>query len=205
MGHLDGPVVVTGAGKCFSAGVDLRAIVDGGAEYADRFITSLSAAFLAVSTTPRRWLLRSTGMPLRAGACSPWPRTCASCPPARSASPNSPSACRSRLPRSRCAATGWDVGEARRRRRNRRQGARQLDVGRHPRPHHGVYRRACTRLMTEPRARHGLQPLDTPGYARRRKCKVNLDDLDWDRPDILRESQQARGIPRNLQLDETIA
>jgi hypothetical protein len=59
--------------------------------------------------------------------------------------------------------------------------------------------------MTELRTRHGLQPLDTPGYARRRKCKVNLDDLDWDRPDILRESQQARGVPRNLQLDETIA
>jgi enoyl-CoA hydratase/carnithine racemase len=71
MGHLAGPVVVTGAGKCFSAGVDLRAIVDGGSEYTDRFITSLS------STTPRRWLLRSTGMPLRAAACWPWPRTCA--------------------------------------------------------------------------------------------------------------------------------
>ena len=31
MGSLEGPIVVTGAGKCFSAGVDLRAIVDGGA------------------------------------------------------------------------------------------------------------------------------------------------------------------------------
>ena len=37
----------------------------------------------------------------------------------------------------------------------------------------------------------------------RRNCKVNLDDLDWDRPDLDCEPQQARGIPRNLQLDET--
>ena len=29
LGGLEGPVVVTGAGKCFSAGVDLRAVVDG--------------------------------------------------------------------------------------------------------------------------------------------------------------------------------
>ena len=36
----------------------------------------------------------------------------------------------------------------------------------------------------------------------RRNCKVNLDDLDWDRPDLDCEPQQARGIPRNLQLDE---
>ena len=38
----------------------------------------------------------------------------------------------------------------------------------------------------------------------RRNCKVNLDDLDWDRPDLDCEPQQARGIPRNLQLDETV-
>jgi hypothetical protein len=64
------------------------------------------------------------------------------------------------------------------RRGNGREGARRLDVGRHARPRHRVYRRACTRLMTELRTRHGLQPLGTPGYARRPKCKVNLDDLD---------------------------
>ncbi len=33
---------------------------------------------------------------------------------------------------------------------------------------------------------------------------MNLDDLDWDRPNIRRESQQARGAAGNLQLDETI-
>jgi hypothetical protein len=38
---------------------------------------------------------------------------------------------------------------------------------------------------------------------RHRNCNVNLDDLDRDRPDPGCEPQQARGIPRNLQLDET--
>ena len=31
---VEGPVVITGAGRSFSAGVDLRALIDGGAEYA---------------------------------------------------------------------------------------------------------------------------------------------------------------------------
>ena len=42
-----------------------------------------------------------------------------------------------------------------------------------------------------------------PGCSGRRNCNVNLDDLHWDRPDLDCEPQQARGIPRNLQLDET--
>jgi enoyl-CoA hydratase len=45
---IQGPIVLTGAGACFSAGVDLRAIIDGGAEYNDRFLAAISAAFLAV-------------------------------------------------------------------------------------------------------------------------------------------------------------
>ena len=49
-----------------------------------------------------------------------------------------------------------------------------------------------------------LPPLDPPGCSDRRNCNVNLDDLDWDRPDLDCEPQQARGIPRNLQLDETV-
>ena len=48
-----------------------------------------------------------------------------------------------------------------------------------------------------------LPPLDPPGCADRRTCKVNLDDLRWDRPDLDCEFEQARGIRRNLQLDET--
>ena len=39
---------------------------------------------------------------------------------------------------------------------------------------------------------------------RHRNCNVKLDDLDWDRPDLNCELQQARGIPRNLRLDETL-
>jgi hypothetical protein len=49
-----------------------------------------------------------------------------------------------------------------------------------------------------------LPPLDMPGCFGRRNCNVNLDDLRWDRPDQDCEPQQARGIPRNLQLDETM-
>ena len=37
----------------------------------------------------------------------------------------------------------------------------------------------------------------------RRNCHVNLDDRRWDRPHLDCELQQPRGIPRNLQLDET--
>ena len=48
-----------------------------------------------------------------------------------------------------------------------------------------------------------LPPLDPPGCADRRTCNVNLDDLRWDRPDLDCEFEQARGIRRNLQLDET--
>ena len=48
-----------------------------------------------------------------------------------------------------------------------------------------------------------LPPLDTPGCFGRRNCNVNLDDLRWDRPELNCESQQARGIRRNLQVDET--
>ena len=38
----------------------------------------------------------------------------------------------------------------------------------------------------------------------RRNCNVNLDDLDWNRPDLGCEPPQARRIRRNLQLDETL-
>jgi enoyl-CoA hydratase len=49
---LDGPVVLTGTGKCFSAGVDLRAVVEGGPDYTDCFLGSLSAALLALFDYP---------------------------------------------------------------------------------------------------------------------------------------------------------
>jgi hypothetical protein len=70
----------------------------------------------------------------------------------------------------------------------------------------GSLRQRCCNL--------GTPPLEGPGSARcsrstrpcccgRRNSNVNLDDLRWDRPDIDCEPQQARGIPRNLQVDET--
>jgi enoyl-CoA hydratase len=68
MQHVDGPVVVTGAGKCFSAGVDLRAIIDGGSEYTDRFMTSLSAAFLAIFDHPAPVVAAVNGHAI-AGGC----------------------------------------------------------------------------------------------------------------------------------------
>ncbi len=41
-------VVLTGAGRAFSAGVDLKRLADGGAEYAQRFLPALDAMFCAV-------------------------------------------------------------------------------------------------------------------------------------------------------------
>jgi enoyl-CoA hydratase len=68
MRGVDGPVVLTGEGRCFSAGVDLRAVVDGGAEYTDRFMTALSAAFLAVFDHPAPVVAAINGHAI-AGGC----------------------------------------------------------------------------------------------------------------------------------------
>lgn len=68
MRKINGPVVVTGAGRCFSAGVDLRAFVDGGPEYAERFVTALSEAFLAVFDHPAPVVAAINGHAI-AGGC----------------------------------------------------------------------------------------------------------------------------------------
>ncbi len=68
MRNVEGPVVLTGAGRCFSAGVDLRAIVDGGAEYAERFVIALSEAFLAVFDHPAPVIAAVNGHAI-AGGC----------------------------------------------------------------------------------------------------------------------------------------
>ena len=53
-----------------------------------------------------------------------------------------------------------------------------------------------TRALRAAAARRALL-LRTP------KLQCKSEDLRWDRPDLDCEPQQARGIPRNLQLDET--
>jgi enoyl-CoA hydratase len=68
MRNIEGPVVITGAGRCFSAGVDLRALVDGGAEYAERFVTALSEAFLAIFDHPAPVVAAINGHAI-AGGC----------------------------------------------------------------------------------------------------------------------------------------
>lgn len=47
-----GAVVITGAGSCFSAGVDLKRLVDGGPAYVEQYLPALNAAFLAVFDHP---------------------------------------------------------------------------------------------------------------------------------------------------------
>jgi enoyl-CoA hydratase len=65
---IQGPIVLTGAGACFSAGVDLRAIVEGGADYIDRFLAAISDAFLAVFDHPAPVVAAINGHAI-AGGC----------------------------------------------------------------------------------------------------------------------------------------
>ena len=51
--RADSPVVLTGAGRTFSAGVDLRRIVEEPDSYVAEFLAALARAFLAVFTHPR--------------------------------------------------------------------------------------------------------------------------------------------------------
>jgi enoyl-CoA hydratase len=68
MRSVEGAVVITGAGRSFSAGVDLRALIDGGADYAERFVTALSEAFLAVLDHPAPVIAAVNGHAI-AGGC----------------------------------------------------------------------------------------------------------------------------------------
>jgi len=61
-------VVLTGAGRCFSAGVDLKRIVDGGAAYVAEFLPALSTAVLALFDHPRPVVAAVNGHAL-AGGC----------------------------------------------------------------------------------------------------------------------------------------
>jgi enoyl-CoA hydratase len=61
-------VVLTGAGRCLSAGVDLKRIVAGGPEYVAEFLPALSTAVLALFDHPRPTVAAVNGHAL-AGGC----------------------------------------------------------------------------------------------------------------------------------------
>jgi enoyl-CoA hydratase len=65
---IDGPIVLTGTGACFSAGVDLRAILDGPPEYTDTFLAAVSEAFLTVFDHPAPVVAAVNGHAI-AGGC----------------------------------------------------------------------------------------------------------------------------------------
>ncbi len=68
MRSVAGPVVLTGAGRAFSAGVDLRALIDGGTRYAERFVIALSKAFRAIFDHPAPVVAAVNGHAI-AGGC----------------------------------------------------------------------------------------------------------------------------------------
>lgn len=63
-----GPVVLTGAGALFSAGADLRRVLDGGPDYVNAGIVALSQAFETLFVFPRPVVAAVNGHAL-AGGC----------------------------------------------------------------------------------------------------------------------------------------
>jgi len=61
-------LVVTGAGRVFSAGVDLNSVVDGGSGYTDRLVPALSEAFEALFCYPGPTVAAINGAAI-AGGC----------------------------------------------------------------------------------------------------------------------------------------
>ncbi|WP_308195603.1 enoyl-CoA hydratase/isomerase family protein [Dactylosporangium sp. AC04546] len=61
-------VVLTGAGRSFSAGVDLRRVIDGPPEYVDALLPALTRAFLAVFTTGKPVVAAVNGHAIAGGA-----------------------------------------------------------------------------------------------------------------------------------------
>ncbi|WP_102419378.1 enoyl-CoA hydratase/isomerase family protein [Mycobacterium sp. 4858] len=69
LGRSDaGALVVTGAGRAFSAGVDLNRVVEGGSGYTDRLVPALSAAFEAMFAYPGPTVAAINGAAI-AGGC----------------------------------------------------------------------------------------------------------------------------------------
>jgi enoyl-CoA hydratase len=62
------PVVLTGSGKIFSAGVDLFRVVDGGSDYLDEFLPLLLEAFAKLFAFPRPLVAAVNGHAI-AGGC----------------------------------------------------------------------------------------------------------------------------------------
>ena len=62
------PLVVTGAGRVFSAGVDLNRVVEGGADYTDRLIPALSDLIVAMFGYPGPTVAAINGAAI-AGGC----------------------------------------------------------------------------------------------------------------------------------------
>lgn len=63
-----GALIVTGAGRAFSAGVDLNRVVEGGAGYTDRLVPALSEAFVAMFCYPGPTVAAINGAAI-AGGC----------------------------------------------------------------------------------------------------------------------------------------
>ena len=61
-------VVLTGSGRSFSAGVDLKQIIDGGLPYVEKFLPALSLAMLTVFEHPKPVVAAVNGHAL-AGGC----------------------------------------------------------------------------------------------------------------------------------------
>lgn len=61
-------VILTGTGSIFSAGVDLFRLVDGGREYADRFVPALSRMLLELFAFPKPMIMAVNGHAI-AGGC----------------------------------------------------------------------------------------------------------------------------------------
>lgn len=61
-------LVITGAGRVFSAGVDLESVVQGGADYTDRLVPALSEAFEAMFGYPGPTVAAINGAAI-AGGC----------------------------------------------------------------------------------------------------------------------------------------
>ena len=64
----DTALVITGSGACFSAGVDLRRILDGGPSYTEELLAALSRTFRAVFGHPRATVAAINGHAI-AGGC----------------------------------------------------------------------------------------------------------------------------------------